>query len=1101
MEIKSIKIHANYGKRMLLMIMRTFIFLLCTTVFSLNTDITNAQEKIKIDQDEVMSVDEVFKIIKTQTKYSFIYPQELFKDAPKVQLRKGVTSVGKLLQQTLPKGKFNVILGADNRITIKEKSKSQQKQVSGKVTDEAGLPVVGATVLVKGTTKGTTTNFEGSYNITVTDKANVLVFSFLGLETQEITVGNQTTINVTLKEDVSQLNEVTINAGYYKTTQREATGSISKIEAKTIERQPVNNPLGAIQGYIPGVNIVQNTGVPGGGFKIEIRGKNFINGGTDPLFIIDGVPFGSSSLESPEISASINQGNVSPLNAISLSDIESIEVLKDADATAIYGSRGANGVVLITTKKGMSGKTQFKANVSTTLGNVSHFRDLMDTEQYLEVRREGIFGDGFGAFFDNPFFDFVWPDLKTWDQNRYTDWQKVLIGRTAYRNNAQLSVSGGSQQTQFLISGAHQKETTVFPGDANYKKSTAFSHINHKSQDDRFKVNLSTNYTIEKNKLPRTDLTNLAYTIEPNAPELYDEEGNINWENETFDNPLAGLEEDYQVNINTLIANMGVSYQLIPSLGIRSNLGYSNVNLDSYSIYPSTARNPRFGFTSRNYSSIRANSSTRNSWIIEPQLNWKQKWNEVKLDVLFGSTFQRETTEQFVQTGRGFASNKLLRNISAAENIEVLEDADSEYSYQAFFGRINVNWKGKYILNITGRRDGSSRFGPGKQFGNFGAIGAAWIFSNENILNKNSVLSFGKLRTSYGVTGSDNIGDYRFLNTYSTTSFDYNGVSTLEPTGIFNPLLAWEENKKFEAALELGLFKDRILLNASWYQNRSSNQLIGIPLAATTGFNSLEGNFDATVENTGFELDLSIINIQNKNFSWKTTFNITVPKNELIKFDGIENSTFANRYKVGKSLNIIHFYKALGVNPDTGIYEFEDFNQDDNIDRIDDRQIIKDFTPEFYGGLGNSISYKNLSLDFFFQFKKQLGFNHFREDAIVGFRRNGPVEIFNRWQEPGDITSIQRSGYLNPGNGLGTASEYQRDSDAAVTDASFIRLRNISLTYTVPKSISYGLDLSIYLQGQNLFTITGYDYRDPEQLGNSILPPLRQITFGLNLGF
>jgi hypothetical protein len=268
-----------------------------------------------------------------------------------------------------------------------------------------------------------------------------------------------------------------------------------------------------------------------------------------------------------------------------------------------------------------------------------------------------------------------------------------------------------------------------------------------------------------------------------------------------------------------------------------------------------------------------------------------------------------------------------------------------------------------------------------------------------------------------------------------------------------------------------------------------------------TGFNSIEGNFDATVENTGFELDLSTVNVQNKNFSWRTTFNITVPKNKLIKFENIENSTFANRYRVGKSLNIVRFYQALGVNPDTGIYEFEDFNQDGVIDRIDDRQIIKDFTPKFYGGLGNSISYKNLSLDFFFQFKKQLGYNHFREEALVGFRLNGPVELFNRWQEPGDITSIQRSGYLNPANGLGTASVNQGESNAAVTDASFIRLRNISLTYRVPKNISRGIDLSVYLQGQNLLTITGYKYRDPEQSGNHILPPLRQITLGLNLGF
>ncbi|HEX9825516.1 MAG TPA: SusC/RagA family TonB-linked outer membrane protein, partial [Flavobacteriaceae bacterium] len=717
-------------KQILMFMMRTLIFLCCLSVFSLTPgDVISQNSKIKIEEDKALTVDEVFYLIMNQTDYKFIYEEGIFKDFPKVQIKKGTISTNKLLNQSLSNGNLIIVLTQNNTILIKEAnpdSYRDQQLVTGKVTDEKGMPVAGVTVLIKGTTRGTATDFDGSYTITVPNPENVLVFSALGFATQEITVDNQSTINITLKESISELDQVIINAGYYKTSQREATGSISRVESKTIEKQPVNNPLAAIQGHVSGVNITQTTGVPGGGYKIEIRGKNFINGGTDPLFIIDGVPFGSTSLESPDVSASINQGNISPLNAINTEDIESIEVLKDADATAIYGSRGANGVVLITTKKGKSGETQFKANVSTTLGDVSHFRDLMNTEQYLEVRKEGVFGDGFGSFYENPFFDFIWPDLKTWDQNRYTDWQKVLLGRTAYRNNAQLSVSGGSEQTQFLISGAHLKETTVFPGDANYKKSTAFSNINHESKDRRFKMNLSTNYTVEKNKLPRTDLTKLAYTLEPNAPELYDSDGNINWENETFDNPLAKLEEDYQVKINTLIANMGISYQLFPSLEFRSNLGYSNVNLDSYYISPSTARNPSFGFTSRNYSGIRANSSSRNSWIIEPQLNLKYQWDDLKLDVLLGSTFQRESTEQFVQYGRGFASNNLLLNISAAENIEVLEDSDSEYSYQAFFGRINLNWKRKYILNLTGRRDGSSRFGPGKQFGNFGAIGAAW---------------------------------------------------------------------------------------------------------------------------------------------------------------------------------------------------------------------------------------------------------------------------------------------------------------------------------------------------------------------------------------
>lgn len=1090
-------------KGFLQFIMRTFLLLFCTTVFSFSSDnIFPQNTKITIDVDKTVTVYEVFDLIREQTKYSFIYQAGIFKNTPKVHLKKGVVKANKLLKKSLSTEDFNIITTEDNYIVIKRNSslKIQQNpiQINGKVIDRSGNPLSGVTVRVDGTNRGTTTDVNGNYTLIVHGTKTILVFTSIGFATKKITVGAQTNIDVVMEEAVSQLDEVTLNAGYYTVKERERTGNIASIKAKSIEKQPVSNPLAAMQGYMSGVNIVQSTGVPGGGYDIEIRGKNFINGVSDPLFIIDGVPYSSQTLGSLDVSGQIFNAGISPLNAINPADIESIEVLKDADATAIYGSRAANGVVLITTKKGKAGKTQFSANLSSTLGRVSNFLELMNTEQYLEIRREGVTNDGFGSFLDNPAFDFIWPDIKSWDNTRYTDWQKELIGGTAYRNNAQVSVSGGSNQTQFLISGAYLKETTVFPGDANYKKASVHSNINHQSSDNRFKINLSTIYTNENNQLPRSDFTNLAYSLEPNAPELYDDEGNINWENNTWDNPLASLEEIYEVKINTLIANSELSYMVFPNLEFKTSLGFNSYMLDSYRTLPSSARNPKFGFTPQNYSSISTNSSSRQSWIIEPQLNWNKQWNNVKLDVLLGSTFQQETTQQFVQKGTGFPNNSLLFNLSAAETLEVLEDADSKYSYQAFFGRINFKYKDKYILNLTGRRDGSSRFGPDKQFGNFGAIGAAWLFSEEAFLKDNSVLSFGKIRGSYGTTGSDNIGNYKFLDTYNVTGFDYDGTTILAPSGVFNPLFGWETNKKMEVALELGFFNDRLRMNTSWYRNRSSNQLIGIPLAATTGFSELTGNFDATVENTGFELDLSTINIQNKNFKWTTTFNITVPKNKLVAFPGLETSTFANRFIIGKSLTIIKLYKALGVDSETGIYQFEDYNNDGTISGTEDRQWIEDFAPKFYGGLSNTFSYKNLSLDFFFQFKKQKSFSELRFGATPGYRGNASVRLLDRWQQVGDTNPIQMaSGGLSFGEDTG---RIQTTSNAAVIDASFIRLRNISLNYKIP-TINNGIDINVYLQGQNLLTFTKYNGPDPERPSNTRLPPLRQFTLGLQLGF
>ncbi|MFD2586045.1 SusC/RagA family TonB-linked outer membrane protein [Croceitalea marina] len=974
---------------------------------------------------------------------------------------------------------------------------AQQSTISGTITDVNGLPLGGVTILVGQTDDGTISTMDGTYSIAA-EPDGELLFSAIGFETLTIAINGKQVINVTLQEAITQLDEVILNAGYYTVTEKERTGNIATIKAKTMEKQPVSNPLSAMQGRLSGVDIVQNTGVPGGGFDVEIRGRNFIDGASDPFYIVDGVPFSSQSLGSSNVSGQILGGNISPLNALNPNDIESIEVLKDADATAIYGSRAANGVVLITTKKGKTGKTRFDAHFSTSLGSVSNFIELLNTEQYLEIRREGIENDGFGEFLEDPSFDFVWPDVKSWDNDRQTDWQKKLIGGTAYRNNAQVSVSGGGSNTQFLVSGAYNKETTVFLGDANYKKATLHSNLNHSSTDKRFKLNLSTSLTNERNMLPRTDFTNRAYTLEPNAPELLDDEGNINWENNTWDNPLASLEEQFGVTTNTLITNALVSYKIRPNLEIKTSLGFNSYRLDSYRTLPSSARNPSLGLTPQNYASLTTNGSKRNSWIVEPQLHWKNQWNWMKMDFLIGTTFQEENTEQFIQRGTGFPNDELLQNLTAANTLEVLQDSDSEYKYNALFGRLNLKFWDKYILNLTGRRDGSSRFGPGKQFGNFGAIGLAWLFSEENGLKGSSILSYGKLRGSFGATGSDNIGDYRFLDTYNITGFDYNGTIILEPTGIFNPLFGWEANKKLEAALELGFFKDRLLINTSWYRNRSSNQLIGIPLAATTGFPELTGNFDATVENSGFEVDIRTVNFKAKNFTWSTTLNLTVPRNRLVAFDGLESSTFANRFIIGEPLTIVRLYNALGVNEETGIYEFEDYNGDGTISSLEDRQWVEDFGPRLFGGLGNSISYRNLTLNFFLQFKKQLAFNELRFGATPGFRGNSSTLLLDRWQQPGDESPIQRaSGGLAFEEDTGS---FQESSNAAVSDASFIRLRDISINYKVP-DLKIGLDLNVYVQGQNLLTFTNYRGPDPEQPSNTTLPQLRQITLGIQLGF
>lgn len=431
------------------------------------------------------------------------------------------------------------------------------------------------------------------------------------------------------------------------------------------------------------------------------------------------------------------------------------------------------------------------------------------------------------------------------------------------------------------------------------------------------------------------------------------------------------------------------------------------------------------------------------------------------------------------------------------KTVRVLLDEETLYKYQAFFGRINFNYQQKYIANLTARRDGSSRFGPGKQFANFGALGFAWLFSNEKFLQNSRYLSFGKIRGSYGTTGNDQIGDYQFFDTYSVNGVLYNGISGLSPTRLFNSDFGWETNKKLEAALELGFFKDRIFTSVEWYQNKSSNQLVGIPLPGTTGFSSMQANLDAVVQNRGFEFTVRTVNFNSGNFNWTTSFNLTVAKNKLLSFPNLASSTYSQQYRVGQPLNIQLLYKFNGVNPQTGIYQFEDLNKDGLLTAAEDRQIIADLNPKFYGGLQNRLAYKGVSLDFLFQFVSKDSKAYSMSSA--GTMSNKHVRLLDSWSSQGDTGPYQiyTAGF---NSSAVTANSLFNQSTASITDASFIRLKNIALSYKLPLSLNDS-QCTIMLQGQNLLTFTRYDDGDPEFTTYGYLPPLKVITAGIQLTF
>lgn len=966
----------------------------------------------------------------------------------------------------------------------------QPTKINGTVTDANGA-LAGVTITSHGTQQSTISDTKGNYSL-MTSADSTLTFSFIGYKDVTTAVDGRTTIDIIMTEDATTLQEVTVNAGYYTVKDKLRTGSISKITSKDLEKQPVTNVIAAMQGRMAGVNITQTSGVPGGGFEIQIRGQNSIRAeGNSPLYLIDGIPYSSETVGNSR-TTSIMPTLANPLNSINPSDIESIEVLKDADATAIYGSRGANGVVLITTKKGQQGKTRFSASISKGAGAATKFMKLLNTEQYLSMRNEGFANDGVAP----GFMDY---DVNgTWDPNRYTDWQKELLGGTVNYTDATASVSGGNANTQFLVSGTFHDETTVFPGDFGYRRNVLRSNLNHTSEDQRFKISLSSAYTTQGNDQPATDISRIALQLAPNAPALYSADGSLNWENSTWENPLGSLAGKYQTKTYDFIANSLLSYKILPELELKTSFGITDTKHDETKTQPSTMYDPAYEVGTE-YSQLFVNATTRRSWILEPQISWSKQWKYGKTELLAGGTFQQQKGSKILTEGDGFSSNSLIYNMASAFTVLTLQDQQTDYKYQAFFGRLNYSYQDKYIVNLTGRRDGSSRFGPGKQFANFGAVGAAWLFGDETFLKDKTILSFGKLRTSYGITGNDLIGDYQFLDTFLSSGVSYNGVIGLQPTRLYNPNFGWETNKKFEIALETGFLKDRIFFTIGWYSNRSSSQLVGIPMPATTGFSSLQGNLDATVENRGTELTLRTVNFQKDNFKWVTNFNISFSKNKLLSFPNLEGSTYRNQFVIGEALNIRKLYHYTGVDAQTGLFTYEDVNGDGSINSLD-RQSVKDFNPEFFGGLGNQLTYKRWQLDFMLQFVKQENYTSAVMTGMPGVMVNQPVEVLDHWQSPGNSGNYQLYSAGNNGAAYDAFLKYF-ESDGVVGDASYVRLKNVALSYRVPEKWLFGANCRITLEGQNLLTFTSYKGRDPEFKTYGYLPPLRVITAGLQFTF
>jgi TonB-linked SusC/RagA family outer membrane protein len=672
-------------------------------------------------------------------------------------------------------------------------------------------------------------------------------------------------------------------------------------------------------------------------------------------------------------------------------------------------------------------------------------------------------------------------------------------------------VSGGTTNTNFLVGVGWHKETTVFPGDFNDRKGSLHFNLNNTSADKKFTFNLSGSYLLDNNQLPSMDLLSLARSLAPDAPALRNEDGSINWAQDstgrtTFFNPLAELNKRYKIETRNLIGNMMLGYEVLPGLEISTSLGYTNLQSDEIVTTPVTYYRPeirpQFGNLLRRAQYGNNNIST---WIAEPQISYKKTIGNGKMEALLGTTFHDINSSGQQLTGSTYNSDLVLEDIRSAASVKVDNSVRSTYRYNALFARLGYTWDRKYIINVTARRDGSSRFGSANLFNNFGAVAGAWIFSDENFIKQAlPFISFGKLRLSYGTTGNDQIGDYQFLNLYNPigVSVPYQESIGLEPVGLPNPYLQWEETKKLQGGIELGFWNDRILLNAGYYHNRSSNQLLDYVLSIFTGFSSIPQNFPATIQNTGWELSLNSVNVRSSTFNWSSSINVTIPKNKLVSFPGLEQSSYATQVIVGEPFTIKKVYRFAGVDPAIGVYQFYDAEGKltTTPDPSNDATKLINTSPEFFGGFQNSVSYKKIALSFLFQFVKQKGQNYALGGIPPGvYHNNQPVTVLDRWQNAGDDKPIQR---FNSDFSLYQSLNDALSSDGGFTDASYVRLKNISFSWELPGKWTNRARLenvSIYVQGQNLLTFTGYDGYDPENRSTESIPPLRIITFGVRL--
>ncbi|MDN3593436.1 SusC/RagA family TonB-linked outer membrane protein [Zunongwangia endophytica] len=996
---------------------------------------------------------------------------------------------------------------------------AQQITVTGKVT-QVGTeePLFGVNVILKGTSKGVSTELDGTYALTRVPADGILIFTYMGFESEEVAVDAQPQVNVSLRPIASELDELII-VGYGKKKKRNLTGSIASVGSEEIERANQQDPVSILQGRAAGVQVTSNSGAPGGGMTIRVRGNSSLNSGNDPLYVVDGVPIESNSLSS--LNGTENFG-LNPLADINPGDIESIEVLKDASSTAIYGSRAANGVVMITTKRGAAGRAQINFNVFSGVSEITRKLSVLNASQYRTVILDSY------RNMENPVEPiFAVLDSLSPRNNGDVDWQDELL-RVAPQYKVELSVRGGSENVKYSWSSSFLDQDGIILNN-NYKRVTSRLNVDFNASD-KLKFGQSISYTnAVNNRINAGGSGNLSVVrellIRPPSYSMYLPDGSLNGYQFGKRNPVGLAELATHLNkTNRIIGNQYAEYQFSQGLKLRSNVNLDFVSMKEDEFIPSSL-DYREG-----YNSGAVRSLTNLTWGNETFLTYDRQISEVhNISALAGMSFQKWSYEQTGLDGMFFPSDN-IRTLNGAGTISGQEaNIATEHSMLSYFGRLSYDYKERYLAEVNLRADGSSRFGADNRFGYFPSASLGWRFSDEAFLRDNQVLTDAKLRFSAGQTGNEAIGNYTSQGEFAVgiNYLDYSGAA---PTVMPNAGLTWETTTQYDAGLDLSLWRNRINLSADYYIKQTDDLLYNVPIPRTTGFTYITQNI-GSIRNTGVEFTLFSRNLVG-NFKWDTNFNISANHNEvtdlpdeLLTNGYIQNGSY-HILREGLPIGTFYGYRFNGVyardedniaavtNGAQGpIFKggdpiWEDVNGD-NIINEDDRQIIGDATPDFFGGITNNFSYKNFSLSVFFQFSYgndiYSEINHQR-NSVVRYN-NLSTDALYRWREQGDVTDFPKPVRDDP---LQSDSRIQ---SRWVEDGSYLKLKNVNLSYALPQEFTSKLGLSkfaVYLTGTNLITWTKYTGFDPDVNSYSGLrsgvdegsyPQSRTFILGLNFGF